>query len=148
MQRSSWYYEVGNERLGPVSLDELKALVQSGKVQRQTRVWTEGVAEPVAAGSLAVLFPVGNDATQDASLKFLVPVGRSGWAIGAGYLALFGMFVPFLCFLAIICAILGVSDIRKHPQKLGWGRIIFAFIVGGIWSLIHVVVFVGAMSGR
>jgi hypothetical protein len=147
MERSGWYYEVGNERLGPVSLEVLQVLVRNGKVGRQTRVWAEGLQEAVPAGSFAVLFDAPGT-EHDPALKYFLPVGRSGWAIAAGYLALFGMLIPLLCFVAVICAGFGVADIRKHPEKLGWGRIIFAFIVGGLWSLGTIVFFVALASHK
>jgi amino acid transporter len=147
MQSSGWFYEVGNERLGPVSLEVLQVLVRSGKVGRQTRVWAEGLPEPVPAGSFAALFAAPGPQA-DPALKYVLPVGRSGWAIAAGYLAIFGMFIPLFCFQALLCAAVGVSDIRKHPEKLGWGRIVFAFIVGGLWSIGHVIVIVAMAAAK
>jgi len=147
MQTSGWFYEVGNERLGPVSLEVLQVLVRSGKVGRQTRVWAEGLPEPVPAGSFAVLFSAAA-APVDPSLKYILPVGRSGWAIAAGYLAIFGMVIPLLCFLALVCAAVAVADLRKHPEKLGWGRIIFAFFAGGLWSVGHLILLVVLLAGK
>jgi GYF domain 2 len=40
----SWYYEKASQRLGPVPRTELDQLAQSGVIQPQTLVWTDGWA--------------------------------------------------------------------------------------------------------
>lgn len=42
---SEWFYAVNQEQKGPVSFDQLKALVQSGVVTASSLVWREGMAE-------------------------------------------------------------------------------------------------------
>lgn len=65
----------------------------------------------------------------DAGMRMLLPVGRSGWAIAAGYLGLISvLMIPGP--LAILCAILAISDIRKNPDKHGMGRAIFGLVMG------------------
>ena len=63
----------------------------------------------------------------------LMPVGRSGWAIAAGYLGLFGL-VILPAPLALIVSIIAIWDIRKsrdtEKPKHGMGRAIFGLIVG------------------
>ena len=112
MNAGGWFYHRGDERLGPVTLDELKALVHSGAVGRDTMVWADGMAAPVAAGGMPMLFPP----KADAALSWLLPVGRSGYAIAAGYLGLFSFF-PCFGYLAIILALLGIRDLRRHPRR-------------------------------
>jgi len=68
-------------------------------------------------------------ANDNASAKYLIPIGRSGWAIAAGYLALFSVLVlpaPF----ALVCGVMGLRDIEKNPTKLGKGRAWFGIIMG------------------
>jgi hypothetical protein len=143
MNANGWFYQLGNERLGPVSLAALQTLVRNGKVGRETRVWAEGLTEPVAAGTLSVLFPPD----VDTSLKYLVPVGRSGYAIAAGYLGIMP-FIPFAPFLAVLFAILGIRDLRRHPEKLGWGRIITGLVLGGLFSIVYLAVIVAALTSK
>jgi len=59
----------------------------------------------------------------------LIPVGRSGWAIAAGYLGLFS-FVVLPAPIALVVALIAISDIRKHPEKHGMGRAIFGLVMG------------------
>ena len=62
-----------------------------------------------------------------------MPVDRSGWAIAAGYLGLFGLII-FPAPLALIAAILAIRDINKSKKtdkpKYGMGRAIFGLIIG------------------
>ncbi len=72
-------------------------------------------------------------------MRLLLPVGRSGWAIAAGYCGLFaliGIGAPF----ALIFGILGVRDIKKSQAtdrpKHGMGRAVFGIIIGAIVTLL------------
>jgi Domain of unknown function (DUF4190) len=76
---------------------------------------------------------------QDAAIRMLIPVGRSGWAIAAGYFGLFSFILigaPF----ALITGILGLLEIRKSRNtpnpKYGMGRAIFGIVTGGIFTLV------------
>jgi len=64
----------------------------------------------------------------------LLPVGRSGWAIAAGYADLFS-FVFIGAPFALVFGILGVREIRKtrdsDQPKHGMGRAIFGIVAGG-----------------
>ena len=86
-----------------------------------------------------------SDIGQDAGMRMLLPVGRSGWAIAAGYFGLFSLIVigaPF----ALICGILGVREIKKSQKtdqpKHGMGRAIFGIVIGGIVTLLILAGFV------
>jgi len=60
-------------------------------------------------------------------VKYLVPIGRSGLAIAAGYVALLGTLV-IPAPLGIVLGILALRDIKKHPEKLGKTRAWFAIV--------------------
>jgi hypothetical protein len=69
--------------------------------------------------------PIG----EDAGMRMLIPVGRSGWAIAAGYLGLFsvlGCAGP----LAVIVSLIAIRDIKSHPDRHGMGRAIFGLVMG------------------
>ena len=86
----------------------------------------------------------------DAALRMLLPVGRSGYAITAGYLGicsilgiltpavqdprsfLFSIFAP----LALIFGIIAALDILKDKRKHGMGRAIFGIIMGLVFSIV------------
>lgn len=66
-----------------------------------------------------------------AATRWLLPVGRSGLAIAAGYLGLFSVLAcpgP----IALIVSILAIRDLRANPHKHGMGRAIFGLVMGVI----------------
>jgi hypothetical protein len=70
----------------------------------------------------------------DPALRLLLPVGRSWIAIAAGYAGLFAI----ICFPAPIALGLGiwaVRDLKKHPDKRGMGRAVFAIVMGSLGTL-------------
>jgi hypothetical protein len=64
-----------------------------------------------------------------AGMRMLMPVGRSGWAIAAGYAGLFGL-VIFPAPLALVLGLVAMFDLKRNPKKHGWGRAIFGTVVG------------------
>lgn len=45
-----WYYTIGQERRGPVTEDEIRSLIQSGKIVSQAYVWRNGMTNWHVAG--------------------------------------------------------------------------------------------------
>ena len=74
------------------------------------------------------------DIGEDPGIRMLIPVGRSAYAVIAGYLGLFSL-IFFPAPLALIFGILGVIDIKKNPKKHGMGRAVFGIIMGVIFSI-------------
>ncbi len=77
----------------------------------------------------------GEGLGNDAAMRWVLPVGRSPWAIAAGYLGLFALLVipaPF----ALATGILAIRDIRAHPSKHGMGRAIFGIVMGTVFSVL------------
>ena len=75
------------------------------------------------------------DATQahriedDPGMRLLLPVGRTGLSIAAGYAGLFAVtlvLAPFALFLGI----LALRDLKARPEKLGKGRAVFGVVMG------------------
>src|SRR5438046_10353255 len=75
-----------------------------------------------------------SDLGDDAGIRMLLPVGRSGWAIAAGYLGL----VSVLCVpapFALLAGILAVREMRRNPKKHGMGRAVFGIVMGAVGTL-------------
>ena len=73
----------------------------------------------------------GRNLRDDGLVRLVLPVGRSGWAIAAGYLGLFSVLL-LPAPLALFTGIMAVRDIRRNPDKHGMGRAIFGIVMGGI----------------
>ena len=79
--------------------------------------------------------PMTGGIESDPTMRLLLPVGRSVWAVLAGYAGLFavlGIFAP----ISLILGIVALVDLKRHPEKHGKGRAIFAVVMGTIFSLI------------
>jgi hypothetical protein len=75
------------------------------------------------------------DDADNPEMRMLLPIGRSPYAIIAGYLGLFSLII-FPAPFALIFGILAVRDIKKNPKKHGMGRAIFGIVMGTIFSFI------------
>jgi hypothetical protein len=81
-------------------------------------------------------------------MRLLLPVGRSGWAIAAGYLGLFSL-VLIPAPISVIVSFLAIRDIRRskltvHP-KHGMGRAIFGLIMGILGTLLLGIILISAL---
>lgn len=82
----------------------------------------------------------------DPAMRWVLPVGTSGWAIAAGYLGLFSV----LCLpgpLAILCGLMAIRDLRRNPQLSGWGRAIVGLVLGTLGTLGLLLPFVLGLIG-
>jgi len=87
--------------------------------------------ERLEAVAAAPRRPLGDDP----GMRMLLPVGRSPLAIVAGYLGLLSLaLVPAP--IALIVGILAIRDLRRHPEKRGMGRAVFAVVMGGLFTIL------------
>jgi hypothetical protein len=98
----------------------------------------------ITVPSLAGVTPA--DLGEDAVVRMLIPVGRSPWAIAAGYAGLFAVLF-FPAPIALVLALVAIRDIRKHPNKHGMGRAIFGLVMGGIFTLMMLFFLLMAAAG-
>ena len=79
----------------------------------------------------------------------LLPVGRSGWAIAAGYLGLFGLAVVPAP-LALVVSLIAIRDIRKSREqgkpRHGMGRAIFGLVVGVLGTVVLALVAIASLA--
>jgi hypothetical protein len=167
MSDTSWYFSQGGAQQGPVPLAQLQQMAAAGRVRPADLVWQAGMPQWTLAANVPALFGSGaalplpvlpveyyNPAApqgprqpgigDDAGMRMLLPVGRSGWAIAAGYMGLFALF-PFCSVLfgplAITFALIAMRDIKKNPSRHGMGRAIFGLIAGCIGIVLSVGLF-------
>ncbi len=87
----------------------------------------------------------GDTAIISAAPKWLLPVGRSPWAVAAGYLGLVSFLLlpaPF----ALLFGILGLLDIRRNPQLCGKGRAWLGVVAGALFTAVVVAGYLGLFS--
>lgn len=81
-------------------------------------------------------------------MRFILPIGRSTWAIAAGYLGLFSILV-LPAPIALIVSIVAIWDIRRSKKsqnpKYGLGRAIFGLIMGLLGCGLIVAVLIGSV---
>ena len=140
-----WFYMKNQEQVGPLDWEQLTAAAREGRLLPNDAVWTQGMPQWQAAGSVAGLFamqtqqafaygsqgyvvPPSQNNT-DPLLRMALPIGRSWWAIAAGYFGLFSLII-LPAPIALLLGIAALADIRRHPEKLGKGRAIFGVIMG------------------
>ena len=79
----------------------------------------------------------------NAGIRMLLPVGRSPWAIAAGYLGIFSVLVvpaPLALIISIV-AIIDIFKSRKSPSpKHGLVRAVFGLVMGLVFSLLLAIV--------
>ncbi|MEM1033124.1 MAG: DUF4190 domain-containing protein [Myxococcota bacterium] len=65
----------------------------------------------------------------DKVTKWLVPVGRSPWAIAAGYAGLCSLII-YPAPVALVLGLLAWRDLKRHPELGGKGRALFGTAMG------------------
>lgn len=69
----------------------------------------------------------------DAGVRLLLPVGRSLWAIAAGYFGLLSV-IPIFSIPALVCGVVAIMDIKKSQlgpkPKHGMVRAWFGIVMG------------------
>ena len=163
-QAIEWYYGREGQQRGPVNEMALRELAATGQLAPSDLVWCAGMTQWAPAQSVLNLFPQPGSVPppippagaappyapisyatatpppigESAGMRMLLPVGRSGWAIAAGYLGLFSVLMIFAP-IALIVSIIAIRDIKKNPGKHGMGRAIFGLIMGVLFTGLLVV---------
>lgn len=164
-----WFFAQNGQQRGPVSLDALKQMCATGQVRPSDLVWSEGMPTWQPAGKISGLIapgsippplpgvanasavgyatPAGYGVApprlgDDAGTRWLLPVGRSPWAIVAGYMGLFSVLL-LPAPLALVFGVIAIRDIRRHPERRGMGRAVFGIVMGLICTVLLGIVLIG-----
>jgi hypothetical protein len=136
INETKWFVDVNGQHAGPFLWDVLTQHARQGSFLPQHRVRAEGWSDWVPAAQVPGLFPPQSAVNNDAVTRALIPVGRAGSAIAAGYLGLlspFGVFAP----LAVITGALALRTLKRDPNLHGAGRAWFGIIMGTLFSAIY-----------
>src|SRR4051812_11586137 len=75
----SWFYLRGDEKVGPISQDELCEMFRRGLLTLQTMVWTEAFDRWTPASSIAALRALSGVSAPQPSLEAAGPSQRAGF---------------------------------------------------------------------
>lgn len=120
-----WYYALGEQRHGPITLEEFDAAIQRGEVRRDTYVWTEGMADWLPAdqvGELADRFAAPAAVVSYAGGAHLHDVNR----LNALYKWLL---ISWISGVVLLLACVGIVGIIA-------GVVLYCMILHKCWSLI------------
>jgi hypothetical protein len=76
----------------------------------------------------------GSGVTRDRGLEWVLPVGRTGLSIAAGYVGLVAVLCFYVAPVALVVGLLALRGLRDSPLG-GRGRAWFAVIVGGLGTI-------------
>jgi hypothetical protein len=114
------------------NLDELQRyanLVAQG-------VMTEAEFAQHRARLLAPLQASPATMSEDPGMRLVLPVGRTGLSIAAGYLGIFSV-IPFVAPFAVAIALWALKDLQARPKLAGRGRAYFGLIAGIVFTLLY-----------
>lgn len=131
---------------GPVSMEQIREWLNQGRLNRQTRVRTEGTSEwraieavPAFASALGAMgappvMALSAPPSSDSGINVIIPY-RNMQALIAYYLAVFSL-IPFvgivLGLAALVLGILGLRYHRDHPTAGGVVHAWIGIILGGL----------------
>ncbi len=165
-----WHYARAGQQHGPIEASAFRAMAARGEILPTDLVWTTGMPQWVAAGSIEGLLPArsanepppipppapqpigyfappSHQPEDSLGTRMMLPVGRTGLSITAGYLGLLSL-LPIFAPFALIVSMLAIRELRRKPHMHGMGRAIFGLIMGIIFTL-GLILLVGlALSGR
>ncbi|MBY0524142.1 MAG: hypothetical protein K2R98_12125 [Gemmataceae bacterium] len=94
-----------------------------------------------AAEGRSIEFP--SDELHARKGNWWLPADQSRWAVAAGYLGVLAL-VPYLGLafglLAVMCGVMALRDLNRHPALRGQGRAYLGLVLGGLGSLYNVFV--------
>jgi hypothetical protein len=79
------------------------------------------------------------DPMDDPAMRMIMPIGVNAMAIISGYLGLISVLL-FPAPFALLTGILAVRQIKRDPRGHGMGRATFGIIMGGLFSVVLVIV--------
>ena len=147
--QGEWFISFDGEKSGPITLRQLVSEVASGDIDDRDFVWREGMTdwEPLteveeilrALDAEGIPLPRPGDEYYEeehsAALRAVLPVGRTGLSILAGYLGLISLLLPPTAILAIPVSIVAIVHLKRNPKKHGMGRAVFG-VVGGVLGIL------------
>lgn len=136
-----WFVEVNGYASGPYVWEVLVQHARQGDFAPHHRVRAEDWTDWLPGAQVPGLFPASQIVLNDDPVtRALVPVGRSGMAIAAGYLGLFSV-IPYVGPLAVVTGVLALRGLKRDPKLHGAGRAWFGIVMGALFTALYGMVF-------
>jgi hypothetical protein len=87
------------------------------------------------------------DIGDDPAMRMVLPVGRTPLSIAAGYLGLFSL-IPCVAPIGLIVSICAAVELKRHPERRGWGRTIFGLVLSGLMTAVLAVALIAMAMGK
>jgi hypothetical protein len=141
MTAPMWQVVSDGTPMGEYPEPYLMNLASQGRVNPNDLFWRPGMPAAAPAHTLVPFerYFRPKKLGDDASLRWVLPVGRSPWAVAAGYLGIFSLLLVFGPF-AIGAGILGLRQLKRKPHLHGKGRALFGIIAGSLATVVLVLV--------
>jgi len=149
-ESTKWYYNIGDERHGPVSLMDLRQLVLNGQLTPHDLVWKDGMVDWAPAGTLPELQFVRMDGVAESGRADGIGSSRnlprmSGLAISSLTLGILGILLGSCTFgvcniMAIVFGAVALRDVgRSRGLVTGRGMALSGLILGIIGASLWLV---------
>ena len=161
IMNEQWFYLVGEEQQGPVSVEQIQQFASTGIITGETMVWKEGMAEWLPAGSVgAIALPVPASSPQvspqpasvlqagsvTSSAASLAPQSvrprTSGMALGSLILGVVSIPLIFVCIgwisalAALVMSIVALTRIPGRAGELKGKGLAYGGLVTSILSMV------------
>lgn len=87
--------------------------------------------------------------SDDPTMRALLPVGRTGLSIAAGWIGFFSLIIWPLGLIAVVISFAALNELNKRPDMLGKGRALFGLVAGligiGLFILVIVTIFTDSL---
>lgn len=142
-----WYYAQNGQQVGPVSPEELKNLLSSQALVRDTPVWREGMAQWLPANQIPELvqgLPAGMLSQPVAGVPYQQVPSVNSMALTSMILGICGLVVAwiFTAIPAVICGHIARRQIRQAAGTQTGDGMALAGLITGYLVIVLTVLFV------
>jgi len=147
-----WYYAKNGQQAGPVSQEDLMALLRDRVLTQDTRVWREGMGQWTPARQvqelMQVMIPAGMVPQPAPGMPYVQPPATNTMALTSMILGICGLVVAwiFAAIPAVICGHIARRQIRQAAGlQTGDGMALAGLITGYLVLILTALMIVGVV---
>jgi hypothetical protein len=142
---AQWHAQIGGQRYGPVSEEEMKSWIAQGRVSATDFVWSEGMPNWVAAGAAFAQATGAIPPIQAArQIVYVAPLPPPPGTYAAFFCGLFSVFFPCL---GLVLGIIAVINAKKARAALAADPSQYAPGSGGLTTAGQILGIIGIVVG-